>query len=95
MKNFVLSPALALVLSLPVLAQAAELTKAVDEVASRGLDYLRDKGQNKDGTLSPRIGSGVTSLAVTAALHLRGGGSHAHRAAVELGAPTTGARPAR
>jgi squalene-hopene/tetraprenyl-beta-curcumene cyclase len=32
------------------------------------LKYLRDKGQHEDGTLSPRIGSGVTSLTVTAAL---------------------------
>jgi squalene-hopene/tetraprenyl-beta-curcumene cyclase len=39
-----------------------------DEVVTRGLDYLRDKRQGEDGTISPRVGSGITSLAVTAAL---------------------------
>src|SRR5262245_9085554 len=42
-------------------------------VIDRGLAYLRETGQGKDGVLSPRVGSGVTSLAVTAALrHDRG-----------------------
>ncbi len=47
---------------------ATDESKPLEEVVSAGLAYLRDKGQDKDGTLSPRIGSGVTSLAVTAAL---------------------------
>jgi hypothetical protein len=67
-KNLSIGPALALVLLLPVLATATEATKPLDEVVARGLGYLRDNGQNEDGTLSPRIGSGVTSLVVTAAL---------------------------
>ncbi len=40
------------------------------DVAARGLEYLRETGQNEDGVFSPRVGSGVTSLAVTAALRL-------------------------
>jgi hypothetical protein len=43
------------------------VNKPMDEVVAKGLDYLQ-KAQGEDGTLSPRIGSGVTSLAVTAAL---------------------------
>jgi squalene-hopene/tetraprenyl-beta-curcumene cyclase len=41
---------------------------SLEQVAKRGLTYLREKGQGEDGVLSPRVGSGVTSLAVTAAL---------------------------
>jgi squalene-hopene/tetraprenyl-beta-curcumene cyclase len=41
--------------------------KSIDEAVMHGLDFLR-KAQSENGTLSPRIGSGVTSLAVTAAL---------------------------
>ncbi|HEX4414633.1 MAG TPA: prenyltransferase/squalene oxidase repeat-containing protein [Lacipirellulaceae bacterium] len=37
------------------------------DIVSRGFDYLA-KAQNDKGQISPRIGSGVTSLAVTAAL---------------------------
>jgi hypothetical protein len=36
------------------------------DVVSRGLTFLQ-LGQNKKGQISPQIGSGVTSLAVTAA----------------------------
>lgn len=37
-------------------------------MVARGFDYLRDKGQAEDGTFSARAGSGITALAVTAAL---------------------------
>jgi squalene-hopene/tetraprenyl-beta-curcumene cyclase len=46
----------------------AEASASMEEVVARGLNYLRDKGQGEDGTISPRVGSGITSLAVTAAL---------------------------
>ncbi|MEM9660220.1 MAG: hypothetical protein AAF961_17790, partial [Planctomycetota bacterium] len=39
-----------------------------DQAVQRGLAFLREQGQAEDGTLSSRVGSGVTSLAVTAAL---------------------------
>jgi squalene-hopene/tetraprenyl-beta-curcumene cyclase len=70
MKRKILCAALlALVSCRSSLAQEANSsTPALKQVVERGLSYLRDKGQNNDGTLSPRIGSGVTSLAVTAAL---------------------------
>lgn len=35
---------------------------------SNGLEYLREKGQDAEGKFSPRMGSGITSLCVTAAL---------------------------
>src|SRR5262245_23635082 len=38
------------------------------EVVHRGLDYLRKKGQAEDGTFTAKAGSGITALAVTAAL---------------------------
>jgi len=37
-------------------------------VVARGLSYLRESGQNAEGKFSPRMGSGITSLCVTAAL---------------------------
>lgn len=37
------------------------------QVAERGLAYLRDQGQAEDGTFSARVGPGLTALAVTAA----------------------------
>jgi squalene-hopene/tetraprenyl-beta-curcumene cyclase len=40
----------------------------LETLVERGLTYLRGTGQGEDGVLSPRVGSGVTSLAVTAAL---------------------------
>jgi hypothetical protein len=46
-------------------ARAAE--PDLKDVVSRGFDFLA-KAQNDKGQISPRIGSGVTSLAVTAAL---------------------------
>jgi squalene-hopene/tetraprenyl-beta-curcumene cyclase len=48
--------------------EGADAAPEFSEVVTRGLNYLRDKGQNEDGTISPRVGSGITSLAVTAAL---------------------------
>lgn len=38
------------------------------DIVKKGLTFLRDKGQGEDGAISPRVGSGVTSLAVTAGL---------------------------
>ena len=46
---------------------AESLNESVDLLAKRGLDFL-SKSQDEKGTLSPRAGSGITSLAVTAAL---------------------------
>lgn len=47
--------------------RAAEEQKPLADVVSSGLDFL-SKQQGENGMLSPRVGSGVTSLAVTAAL---------------------------
>lgn len=60
--------AITLVASSPTLAQQASPAPKLDEVVQSGLAYLRDTGQGEDGMLSPRAGSGITSLAVTAAL---------------------------
>lgn len=38
------------------------------DIVKKGLNFLRDKGQGADGALSPRAGSGITSLAITAGL---------------------------
>jgi hypothetical protein len=51
----------------PQLASAVDKAK-LDGVVTKGLTYLRETGQGDNGMLSPRVGSGVTSLAVTAAL---------------------------
>lgn len=48
--------------------EAAALAVDFDQMVNDGLAYLRDKGQGEDGTISPRVGSGVTSLAVAAGL---------------------------
>ncbi len=40
----------------------------LNEIVGRGLDYLKNEGQGPDGMFSPRAGSGITSLALTAAL---------------------------
>lgn len=65
--------ALSLVLTLILASTSPQVASAVDKekfdgVVSKGLAYLRDTGQVDNGMLSPRVGSGVTSLAVTAAL---------------------------
>jgi hypothetical protein len=45
-------------------AQAgADAAPDFDDVVNRGLNYLREKGQGENGTISPRVGSGITSLA--------------------------------
>ncbi|WP_425400501.1 prenyltransferase/squalene oxidase repeat-containing protein [Aeoliella sp.] len=49
-------------------AQDTQTAPKLDEVVQSGLAYLRDTGQGENGMLSPRAGSGITSLAVTAAL---------------------------
>jgi len=38
------------------------------EIVKKGLAFLREEGQGADGAISPRVGSGITSLAVTAGL---------------------------
>lgn len=49
-------------------AVAAQESSDLEQVVSKGLAFLREQGQTAEGTLSPRMGSGITSLAVTAAL---------------------------
>lgn len=60
------------VISLGVLPCGAQEAKSdrpeFAKVVSQGLAYLRETGQESDGSFSPRMGSGITSLAVTAAL---------------------------
>lgn len=69
MRRHLLSLLFVLVGSLQCVAQSTgDENKSLADVVAKGLDFLREKGQGEDGTLSPRIGSGVTSLAVTAAL---------------------------
>ncbi len=46
---------------------AQDLNASIDQLADRGIDFL-SQSQDENGTLSPRAGSGITSLAVTAAL---------------------------
>lgn len=48
----------------PSYAQQADRSEIID----RGLEYLRKKGQAQDRTLTSQAGSGITALAVTAAL---------------------------
>lgn len=48
-------------------ADAQEPNASAEKIAERGLAFLT-ASQDKNGTLSPRAGSGITSLAVTAAL---------------------------
>ncbi len=38
------------------------------EIVGRGLEYLATKGQARDGSFSPKVGAGITSLAVTGAM---------------------------
>jgi squalene-hopene/tetraprenyl-beta-curcumene cyclase len=69
MKRLLLLSMLSVLFASQSFAQAPSNTAtSIDDVVTKGLNYLRDKGQNADGVLSPRIGSGITSLAVTAAL---------------------------
>lgn len=62
----------ALLVALTATPAPAEEASA-DQLANAGLAYLRDHGQSPDGSFTPRMGSGITSLVVTAALrHGRG-----------------------
>ncbi|MEW4486518.1 hypothetical protein AB1L42_00470 [Thalassoglobus sp. JC818] len=65
--NLVLTIAIA---ALP--AQVQESSGSVEsrrsEVVQKGFAFLRDQGQAEDGSVSPQVGSGVTSLAVAAGL---------------------------
>lgn len=45
-----------------------DLRQTKQQIAGRGLAFLRDHGQAADGTFSIRAGSGITSLAITASL---------------------------
>ncbi|MCO6043748.1 terpene cyclase/mutase family protein [Aeoliella sp. ICT_H6.2] len=61
------------VAALLLIVPSSQAQEAVDgpklnDVVQNGLTYLRDQGQDDSGMLSPRAGSGITSLAVTAAL---------------------------
>ncbi|TWT43562.1 hypothetical protein KOR42_44420 [Thalassoglobus neptunius] len=53
-------------------AQVGESSDSVEakrsEIVQKGLAFLREQGQEEDGSLSARVGSGVTSLAVAAGL---------------------------
>jgi len=47
---------------------ASESNETLQKISEQGLNFLRTQGQSPDGTFSSRVGSGITSLAVTAAL---------------------------
>lgn len=47
---------------------STDLETRRQQVVMSGLAYLRDVGQEVDGSISPRVGSGITSLAVAAAI---------------------------
>lgn len=64
--HIIMTVALSATLSVPNTEVSSEAQRV--EIVNRGLDYLRDKGQEGNGSFSPRVGSGITSLAVTAAL---------------------------
>ena len=49
------------------IADEQEINASINQLAKRGIDFLA-KHQADDGTLSSRAGSGITSLAITAAL---------------------------
>ena len=49
-------------------AQVSSNSPELEKVVTKGLAYLRDTAQQPNGMISPRVGSGVTSLAVAAAL---------------------------
>ncbi|TWT36968.1 hypothetical protein KOR34_19130 [Posidoniimonas corsicana] len=55
------------------LRPAAAAEADAKAVVAKGLSFLREKGQDANGAFSPRAGSGITSLCVTAAL-LNGAG---------------------
>lgn len=68
-RSFVASLCVVVLSAGSVFGQAASGEEpSMEQVVTRGLDFLREKGQDENGTLSPRVGSGITSLAVTAAL---------------------------
>lgn len=46
----------------------SESNETLKKISEQGLDFLRTKGQAEDGTFSSRVGTGITSLAVAAAL---------------------------
>ncbi|QDU57713.1 prenyltransferase/squalene oxidase repeat-containing protein [Aeoliella mucimassa] len=63
--------AVACLAALAPLSSAEETENAkLQEVVTKGLDYLRETAQEPSGMISPRSGSGITSLSVTAALRL-------------------------
>jgi hypothetical protein len=49
-------------------AAAFERAAKVKAIANNALKFLREKGQDKSGAFTPQMGSGITSLVVTAAL---------------------------
>lgn len=44
----------------------AQSPEAVNQAIARGIEYLKNRGQNAEGAFSPRVGIGVTALAATA-----------------------------
>lgn len=69
-RPLLIRPALLLVaIALMLPAEAAPAAESqLDKTVAKGLAFLRDTAQGADGKISPRMGSGITSLAVTAAL---------------------------
>src|SRR5262245_41833986 len=68
MRRFLCScVAVVVVLSSVFVMNVAAEEPDVADMVQRGLQFLAE-GQNEKGQISPKIGSGVTALAVTAAL---------------------------
>ena len=70
MKNLLLTCVLSALAAAPVLAdEAAKLDpKTYEQMVTKGIDYLKTKGQAPDGSYSGQAGPGVTALITTAIL---------------------------
>ncbi len=75
-RSFVRWQAIGLCVSLAFALAAKAEEPNMEEVVRRGFEFLA-KAQNEKGQISPRLGSGVTALAITAALLANG--QHAKR----------------
>lgn len=51
--------------------QTLPLKSRIDQAAARGIEFLRTRGQNEDGSFSPETGAAVTALCVRAILEHR------------------------
>lgn len=67
LRNIPLLAGLIAIIAPTITLQAKELEVSVDKMAAKAVAFLAES-QDENGTLSPRAGSGITSLAVTAAL---------------------------